>query len=148
MKYRTASALLAPAALATAVTLASASAASAAPARPAAASSVRAGQKLAGPYCGGDVCAEVYLPAGARNFGSVVVQVWAWHSTFTGHFELQVPGVRNPYNSGDAANRAGVTGHLFLVPNDNGRFTVTAWKKAGPRSWASIGVTGFNGAVF
>lgn len=151
MKLRTAAVLLAPAALAAAAALSSAGAASAATVRStaaAAAASEGVGERLAGPYCGGDVCSEVYLPAGARNFGEIVVQVWAWHSTFSGHFELQVPHVRAPYNSADAKNRADVTGGMFEVPNNNGRYTITAWKKTGARSYASIGVAGFNGAVF
>ena len=146
MKLRTITAVLAPAMLAAAATLASAGPASALTASPAAASATL-GPAISPSYCSGDVCTRVYLPPNAPDFSRIIVRVWARNYTFYGHFELQVPGIRAPFNSSDATNRAGGTGHLFEVPNNDGRFTAHAWLKTGPRSWGSIGATGFNGAV-
>jgi hypothetical protein len=145
-KIRTAGAALAPVVLGAAAALAVAGTASAAPVQAAAAASEGVGPSVSPTYCGGDVCAHVYLPVNAPDFSEIVVQVWAYKSTFAGHFELQVPGVRAPYNSPDAVNRAGVTGYLFEVPNNDGRFTVSGWRETGS-SWAGNGSLGFSGAV-
>jgi hypothetical protein len=149
MKLRVASAVLAPAMLAVTAVLASAGGASAATspaAGPAAAASVTAGSPISPSFCSGDVCTRIYLPPHAPNFSKIVVRIWARSYSFYGHFELKVPGVAKPYNTGDTTNRAGATGALFEVPNNDGRFTVYAWLQTGPRSWAGIGSTGFNGA--
>lgn len=143
MKLRTASAVLAPAAVAVAAVTASAGGASAATTSAA----VTAGSPVRPSFCSGDVCTRIYLPPHAPpDFSRIVVRIWARSYPFYGHFELQVPGVRTPYNTGDAANKAGAAGALFEVPNNDGRFTVRAWLRTGPRSWSGIGSTGFNGA--
>lgn len=165
MKIRTASLVLAPAALAVAAALASAGAASAATASPAAAVAVAdatavsplAGP-LAGPFCSGDVCTAAYPTYDGS--GDLDVKVWAQNSAFNGHFEVQVPGVAAPYNSPDNDNTLTSPdpadgGYWFLVPNNNGRYTVNAWKESSgggflglfSSPYANIGSVGFNGPV-
>jgi hypothetical protein len=145
MKFRLAGAS-AVAALAAIAALAPAAAAS--PARPAAAeASAVIGPPITGNLCSGDACARVYARGGGQSAAEVYVRVWARSYPFYGHFELRVPGVRNPYNTGDATNYAGRAAATWEVPNNDGRFTVTAWQRTGPRSWGGIGSVSFNGAI-
>jgi hypothetical protein len=126
--------------------LAPAAAASAADNPAPATAGVAAGQPISPAYCSGDLCLRIYLPANAPNFDTIIVREWASKYTFFGHFELQVPGVSRPYNSNENTNYAGATGHLFTVPNNDGRFTARAWQRTGSDSWVSVGATGFTGA--
>ncbi len=106
------------------------------------------GRPISPAYCNGNVCARVYLAAGAWLAASVVVRVWALSQTFYGHFELQLPDDDAPLNSSDGTNTAGDFGQLFNIPNNPGQVTVQSWKETGPGSWASTGSTGWNGPVF
>jgi hypothetical protein len=111
---------------------------------------VTLGEQLIGPLCNGSVCVRVYLPAGAPNFGTIVVRAYA-SSTFYGHFELVMPNSTNTgsivYNSSQNTNHAGGTGHLWEVPNNNGQWTVRGWFYNGSK-WEPVGTVGFTGAVF
>jgi hypothetical protein len=111
---------------------------------PASADAATPGPPLTKAKCSGDLCVRVYVDDSAPNMGTVLVHEWARNATFYGHFELQVPGVKKPYNSKEETWHAGGAGPSPAVPNNNGTYTSRAWFWNGS-NWQVIGTVTMTG---
>jgi hypothetical protein len=86
------------------------------------------------PHCSGDVCAK-WL---SKTSFKVRIEVWAFKTNFTGHFELKTPAGTH-FNSTTKAWRAGGAGYDVTVALSSGKYEAIAWKNVSSGKFRNIG---------
>jgi hypothetical protein len=84
--------------------------------------------------CTGDSCIRVNTPSG----GSVLIQGWAYDTTFYGHFELTGPHGFLA-NSGTKIWTAGGNRASFNESAVVGQYCMIAWEYAGSKGYIDLG---------
>ena len=90
--------------------------------------------------CSGDLCIQTVAVDTTEDLAAV--NAWADTTTFTGHFEITVPGTWSGENSagGDKRWPHGGTHYTFVVPLFPGlTYQATAWRRNSPGHYSHIG---------